>query len=222
MVGSAPDISWCFKYQTTQLRRHQKICGYVYTELSDIEWEHNGFVNYDRSRKEFGYDFFVEEMAVADLNGIMFVGMDVPPCQTLPPQSEFAAPYFVSNQSRYKQDEMTVRWFMHFIDRFGEKHSRKGGAMKVFDVKGYSIVETNPLHLLMPDTQGLVTLEMRLWDRSGDVCARNYINIEVREGDLPAVEAASQTTSETLKNGWALRFKPGQFARASDSWSTRN
>ncbi|MCB0125179.1 MAG: hypothetical protein KDE58_23155, partial [Caldilineaceae bacterium] len=32
------DIAWCFKYQTTELRRHNQICGYVYTELDDIEW----------------------------------------------------------------------------------------------------------------------------------------------------------------------------------------
>ena len=54
------DIAWCFKYQTTELRRHNKICGYVYTELDDIEWEHNGLVNYDRSPKGFGYEAFVE------------------------------------------------------------------------------------------------------------------------------------------------------------------
>ncbi len=72
------DIAWCFKYQTSELRKHDKICGYVYTELDDIEWEHNGFVNYDRSAKEFGYDAFVPDMTVADLNGADFVGIDAP------------------------------------------------------------------------------------------------------------------------------------------------
>ena len=43
------DVSWCFKYLTNELRLHPKICGYIYTELQDIEWEHNGFMNYDLS-----------------------------------------------------------------------------------------------------------------------------------------------------------------------------
>ena len=75
---------------TNELRRHDKICGYVYTELDDIEWEHNGFVDYDRSPKAFGYDYFVPEMGVADLNAADFVGADAPPCATLPPGGESA------------------------------------------------------------------------------------------------------------------------------------
>ena len=51
----------------------------MYTELSDIEWEHNGFANYDRSPKTFGYDAFVPGMRPADLNGADFVGFDAPP-----------------------------------------------------------------------------------------------------------------------------------------------
>jgi len=50
------DVSWCFKFLTDLLRKQEKVCGYVYTELQDIEWECNGIVNYDRSRKDFGYE----------------------------------------------------------------------------------------------------------------------------------------------------------------------
>ena len=54
--GGDRDVSWGFRDLTTQLRRHNKIQGYIYTELTDIEWEHNGFFDYDRGKKEFGYD----------------------------------------------------------------------------------------------------------------------------------------------------------------------
>ena len=60
--GGDRDISWGFRDLTTLLRRQPKIQGYVYTELTDIEWEHNGFVNYDRTPKDFGYDAFVPDM----------------------------------------------------------------------------------------------------------------------------------------------------------------
>ena len=83
--GGDRDISYSFKFLTSELRRHDMICGYVYTELTDVEWEHNGFLNYDRTPKEFGYDRFVPGMTVADLNGADFVGLDCPPCQTAAP-----------------------------------------------------------------------------------------------------------------------------------------
>ncbi|MDQ3623163.1 MAG: glycoside hydrolase family 2, partial [Verrucomicrobiota bacterium] len=50
------DVSWSFKFLTNELRRHGKISAYIYTELHDVEWERNGFLNYDRTPKEFGYD----------------------------------------------------------------------------------------------------------------------------------------------------------------------
>jgi hypothetical protein len=50
------DVSWCFRFLTNELRLHEKICGYIYTEQMDIEWEHNGFYNYDRTPKQFGYN----------------------------------------------------------------------------------------------------------------------------------------------------------------------
>ena len=49
-------MSWSFKFLTNELRRYPQISAYIYTELSDVEWEHNGFLNYDRTPKEFGYD----------------------------------------------------------------------------------------------------------------------------------------------------------------------
>ncbi len=73
------DIAWCFKYLTNELRLHPKICGYVYTELQDIEWEHNGFMNYDRSVKEFGYDY-------NDINTLDFIAIDYPPGTTRCPR----------------------------------------------------------------------------------------------------------------------------------------
>ena len=134
------DIAWCFKYQTTELRRHDKICGYVYTELDDIEWEHNGFVNYDRSAKEFGYDSFVPGMTVADLNAPDLVGLDAPPCQTLAPGATFSAPLFVSHWGA-PLGAGELRWQLDFVDRFGARQyaHRRGPFLSKFPVSGSAI-----------------------------------------------------------------------------------
>ncbi len=201
------DIAWCFKYQTTELRRHAKICGYVYTELDDIEWEHNGFVNYDRSAKEFGYDFFVEGMSVADLNGADFVGLDAPPCQTLPEGSQFSAPLFVSHWGT-PLGKAIVRWQVDFVDRFGVKRRVAEGKTATTPTR-FAVTDLGELHCALPTEPGLATLALWLVDETGAIRGRNYVNVEVRSAPSPAMEQVA--------NGWALRFAPGYFHHTS--WS---
>lgn len=45
---------WQLRWQTQELRRHDRIAGYVYTELADVEHESAGLLNEDRSAKDLG------------------------------------------------------------------------------------------------------------------------------------------------------------------------
>jgi hypothetical protein len=81
------DVSWCFKFLTDLLRQHPEICGYVYTELHDIEWERNGVYNYDGSRKQFGYN-------VAEFQSEPYFAFDGPPAETVSPASQLRLPVF--------------------------------------------------------------------------------------------------------------------------------
>ncbi|NJN81731.1 MAG: hypothetical protein HC802_05190 [Caldilineaceae bacterium] len=200
------DIAWCFKYQTNELRRHDKICGYVYTELDDIEWEHNGFVNYDRSAKEFGYDHFVPGMTVADLNAADYVGLDAPPCQTLLPGATFSAPLFVSHWGP-ATEALRVRWELAFVDRFGISRSVEKGALDIAP-RRFAVTDVGDLTVGLPNEPGLATMALHLQDGSGRVLCRNYVNVEISDGDLPAVEQIAQ--------GWAVRFAPG--VATATSW----
>lgn len=202
------DIAWCFKYQTTEQRRHAKICGYIYTELDDIEWEHNGFVNYDRSAKEFGYDFFVEGMSVADLNAADFVGLDAPPCQTLAPGSNFSAPLFVSHWG-LPMGSGKVRWQLNFANRFGQRSTPQSGEIAISPQR-FSVSDLGALSIPLPAENGLATIALWLEDEQGTVRSRNYVNVEVRGAASPALEK--------LENGWALRFAPGEYAQVSSKW----
>lgn len=199
------DIAWSFKYQTTELRRHSKIGGYVYTELTDIEWEHNGFLNYDRTRKEFGYDFFVPGMTVADLNGPDFVGLDLPPCQTLPPGAELRAPVFVSHYG-VPMGGARVRWKVTFSDRLARRKDVSAGELAVIP-RRFDVVEAESLRLTLPDENGLATIALWLEDDAGGVRCRNYVNVEVR--------AQATARQERTPEGWLLRFAPGDFVASS-------
>ena len=161
------DIAWCFKYQTTEQRRHAKICGYIYTELDDIEWEHNGFVNYDRSAKEFGYDFFVEGMSVADLNAADFVGLDAPPCQTLAPGSNFSAPLFVSHWG-LPMGSGKVRWQLNFTNRFGQRSTPQSGEVAISPQR-FSVSDLGALSIPLPAENGLATVALWLEDEQGTI-----------------------------------------------------
>lgn len=199
------DISWSFKYQTTELRRHAKICGYVYTELTDVEWEHNGFVNYDRSRKEFGYDFFVAGMSVRDLNSPDFIGFDAPPCQTLPPGSPVHLPVFVSHFGP-PLGPACVTWRLEFTDRFAERRTLAEGSWTLHP-RRFDVTPVETLHLRLPEEPGLATVALWLRDAAGQVRCRNYVNIEVWSAPAPRLERQPA--------GWVLRFAPGDFAATS-------
>lgn len=45
---------WHLRWQTQELRRHDRLSGYVYTELYDIEHESAGLLTFDRKRKDIG------------------------------------------------------------------------------------------------------------------------------------------------------------------------
>lgn len=196
------DIAWCFKYQTTELRRHAKICGYVYTELDDIEWEHNGFVNYDRSPKAFGYDFFVEGMTVADLNRADFVGLDAPPCQTVAPGSQFSAPLFVSNWGA-AMGNSRVHWQLDLIDTLGVRSPLQDGTIPVAPTR-FAVTDLGALTIDLPAQPGLAIIALWLEDEQGKVRHRNYVNVELRGG------VAAQPQS-----GHLLTFAPGHFRDCS-------
>lgn len=46
--------AWHFKWQTQEMRRNRRICGYVYTEFSDVEHEMAGLLFASRQPKDLG------------------------------------------------------------------------------------------------------------------------------------------------------------------------
>ncbi len=210
--GGDKDVSYSFKFLTGDLRRHDKVCGYVYTELTDLEWEHNGYVNYDRTQKEWGYDTFVPGMALADLNGADFVGVDCAPCQTLAPGEILRASAFVSHWDRktFEGGNARLRWQVSFVDRFGSKTPPGGGGQRdLSNLRRYHVNDAGEIAVTLPAEPGLFTLALFLEDTDGTIRARNYVNVDVTDGKpLPATEITST-------GGHVLRFSPGDYTESS-------
>ena len=200
------DISWCFKYLTNELRLHPKICGYIYTELQDIEWEHNGFMNYDRSVKEFGYDYL-------DINTLDFIAIDYPPGTTVAPGDEIKADIYASHFSHKTITGTTLHWQLDTMSATG--HVTRGNVSGSVEIPfpQYQVQHVHHLELRIPDVHPAVgTLHVWVTDHSGTVVARNFINFEHFAASTASVESNGSDS-----RGWVtqLLYVPGSVSESS-------
>ena len=200
------DVSWSFRDLTTILRRHPKIQGYVYTELSDIEWEHNGFVNYDRSAKLFGYDAFVPDMRVNELNGADFIGYGGPPCLVVKPGATVTVPVFLSHYSDRKTTPR-VRWWVAGWDDDAQFHNIVAPQQRPATWTAFGVKEQEPLTFTAPQRPFVGAVILTLRDQEGPPrIAANYVNLVVQpDAPLPRAERAQGRQA-------VLRFAPDDFA----------
>ena len=106
------DVSWSFKFLTNELRRQPKLSAYVFTQLHDVEWEYNGFVNYDRTAKEFGYDPLV-------INHGDVLPMDAPPIRRCQPGERVRVEISSSHYARREHSGVILDWRVSGIDALG-------------------------------------------------------------------------------------------------------
>ena len=203
------DISWCFKYLTNELLLHPKICGYIYTELQDIEWEHNGFMNYDRSVKEFGYDYL-------DINTLDFIAIDYPPGTTVTPGDEIKADIYTSHFSHKTIIGTRLHWQLDTMSATG--HITRGDISDSVEIPfpQYQVQHVHQLKLRIPDVHPAVgTLHVWVTDHSGTVVARNFINFE----------HFVESTASVQPNGSgliSLNYAPISVSESSWNESTTN
>jgi hypothetical protein len=208
--GGDRDISWGLRDLTTQLRRHKKIQGFIYTELSDIEWEHNGLVNYDRTQKRFGYDTWVPGMQPADLLGADFVGYDAPPVIVGKPGETIKVPIFVSHYSE-RQGPATLRYWVSGRDFRADIRTVVTPASVPITWRAYDVVDLEPLKVTLPDYPFVGALSLTLSDEQNRRFAANYVNLVVKpDRPLPRVQARGPRDV-------TVRFEPGSFA--SQQWA---
>jgi hypothetical protein len=206
------DVSWSFRDLTTQLRRQPKIQGYVYTELTDIEWEHNGFFNYDRTPKVFAYDAFIPDMRVNELNGADFVGFDAPPAIVARPGETITVPIFISHYSD-RTFEPRLRWWADGFDDKADHIVLSSPQTIAASWKAYDVKVQAPIRIKLPDRAFVGSLNLTLRDPTDGRFAANYVNIIARpEKPQPRAERDRDDRRDAL-----LRFSPVDFAR--QSWS---
>ncbi len=205
------DWSWGVLALVNAMRAFHKLVGYTYTELTDIEWEHNGVYNYDRTPKECGYGFWAPGMTVRDVFTQDFLVLDVPTIKYARPGETARVPVLFSHMSGKHETGLTLKWQMRWLDRFGNWHESKWQTFKCPKTPAYKLTPLGEIAFAFPNEPALVTLVVWLEGARGRRVHVNYTQWWVRdEKGLPRAEVVD-------KNTLALRFSPNDWAESKFS-----
>ena len=196
------DISWSFKFLTNELRRHGKISGYIFTELHDVEWEYNGFLNYDRTPKQFGYDPRI-------INESDTLPIDFAPVKQVRPGERVQIPVASSHYSTHAEKDVILQWRLAGIDTLGKTHHLSRGSVPI-KFPHRRVAHAHTIELEMPPTNMLCTVSFEAIRRQdGELVAANFLQLFVNNG----YPFAREETPRAL----ILRGLPADWARAH--WS---
>lgn len=180
------DLAWHYRYMMNEFRRHDKMCGFVFTEFRDVPNEFNGYYRLDGSDKQFGYEAFVPGMTLADLHSPDFIVIDAPPSQTVDAGRDVTVPLLRSSFSdRNHGQTLKIAWELWY-DNLGIRIAFESGNVDVaWD--GYGVTPLAPLTVRMPAQDAVAVLAIRLVNAAGEVVTRNFITFDVRSGNANGV-----------------------------------
>ncbi len=196
------DVSWSFKFLTNELRWYQQISAYIYTELHDVEWEYNGFLNYDRTPKQFGYDPRI-------INESNTLPLDAPPVQKVQPGQTVLLEVASSHYSSRHYEQVTLHWAMAGIDNRGRYHQDLACGSAPIPFPHRQVAPAYRMELRMPTAQMLCTVFLTARSAEGAAIAENFVHYLVSDG-YPAER-------EETPRGIVLRGQPANWALAE--WS---
>jgi hypothetical protein len=199
------DVSWSFKFLTNELRRHAAISAYIYTELHDVEWEHNGFLNYDRTEKDFGYD-------VAMINESDTLPVDAPPIARLLPGEVARVPVASSHFSTRPKRDITLQWRLGGIDTWGQYHQDLAKGSVPIEFPHRQVARAYDLEIKMPSYGARCTLALEAVSAEGTRVAENFLYFYVSSGYPP--------NREETPRGLILRGAPGDWTQSQWSGGT--
>ncbi|WP_308636421.1 glycoside hydrolase family 2 protein [Paenibacillus silvisoli] len=184
------DLAWHYRYMLNEFRRHDKMCGFVFTEFRDVTNEFNGYYRLDGTDKYFGYEEFVPGMSLADLHSADFIVIDAPPCQTVQAGGMAEVPLLRSSYSdRYHGQRLQLTYELWY-DSLGIRQVSDSGSLPL-DWSGFGVDAIDaPLAIKLPNVDAVAVLAISLKDASGAVVTRNFITFDVRSGSSNGVYEA--------------------------------
>jgi hypothetical protein len=169
------DVGWTFKFLTNELRRHGQLSAYIFTQLTDVEWERNGLLNYDRSQKNCGYlPNLVNQGDVLPINA--------PPISQVAPGETIEVEILSSHFSRRSRDGVTLHWHYTGLDSLGVLHPELARGWAPIAFTPYRVELARRLRLSVPSELMLCTLWVSAVTSEGETAATNFIQHYVASG----------------------------------------
>jgi hypothetical protein len=200
------DVSHCLKWLTALLRGAERVTGYVYTELTDVEWEHNGLLRYHRLPKAFPYD-------LRDVLGPDVLVVDAPPLVVGEAGARVVLPLAVSVFSPELRDGTgRLLWSVEGVDTAGRHvHGPRGDRPASW--RRYRVTPWEPLEVPLPDRPGLYQVRLVLEGGDGRVVCRTYQDVLAGRvgGALPALEVSGFRAVHARGDYWVGQG-PGSVA----------
>lgn len=195
------DISWTFKFLTNELRRHGQLSAYIFTQLTDVEWEYNGLLNYDRTRKQLGYPATV-------INQGDVLPINAPPVCDVKPGETVEIEVLSSHFSRRVREGVTLHWHYSGIDSLGTRHAELARGWAPISFPQFRVEVARRLRLTAPSEVMFCTLWVSAVDAQGETIATNFVHHFVHDGVLPEREERGRTlvlrrrTYDWQEAGW--------------------
>lgn len=174
--------AWHLRWQTQELRRHDRFAGYVYTELTDVEHEMAGLLDVDRRPKDRGglepRDMNAETVLVVDLVPA-HAGADLPV-----PDAELALDVHVSHHGPgVVRGRVRAAWVPAGtpfgetpVDEGDDDGGSSGVASETVEAKPF--VLSPAVRVTLPPPGPVPSARLHLWlvDDDGAVRARTFVD----------------------------------------------
>jgi hypothetical protein len=165
-VSTGPEIFCDLFGIENELRRQPKLVGSVLTQLTDVEFELNGLVSYDRTPKA---DLCSRDgVALSDLFGSEFVAFDWLPSTTIPSGTSVAVPLLLAQWSSNDAQARSVH-----LQWMGG-----AGADQSLSLPPYAPLPLS-IEVVTPANPGDATLVAELRDDQGQRTAANRITVRL-------------------------------------------
>ncbi len=208
------DISWSFKFLTNELRRHGRLSAYIYTELTDVEWEYNGFLNYDRTEKEFGYPpRLVNQGDVLPINAA--------PILRVVPGETIDVEVLSSHFSRRPHDDVTLHWHYSGIDTLGICHTNLQRGCEKIPFRHHRVDLAHLVKLVLPKDPMLCTLAVSAVTTTGEIIAGNFVQHFVcKEPTLEREDVGHRLVLRRRVENWDTAEWLGEMSSREDAART--
>ncbi|MCP2330727.1 NPCBM-associated, NEW3 domain of alpha-galactosidase [Actinoalloteichus cyanogriseus DSM 43889] len=146
------EVATPFRYTAELFRAEQKMSGYLFTELTDLEWEWNGWAAYDRTLQVPGYldaDGAQGGVGLANADDVLLVGER--PVQRLVGDDPIGLVVRSSLFSGRDLGETTLRWRVTGTDGTGAELPSSDWAEVPVSPETFAVTELTTVEVRPPD-----------------------------------------------------------------------